>query len=90
MARGNARQAVFRDTRDREAFLEGLKRICERFDWRVWSYCLMDNHYHLMVETLEPTLSRGMREMAGFFVSATVICLFFFRSVIFIYFLRFR
>src|SRR5579859_3715129 len=65
MARGNARQNIFRDTQDRQAFLAGLKRVCERFDWRIWAYCLMDNHYHLLVETLEPTLSRGMREING-------------------------
>lgn len=67
MARGNARQGIFRNVSDREVFLAVLKRVCERFDWRVWAYCLMDNHYHLLVETLEPTLSRGMREINGIY-----------------------
>lgn len=67
MARGNARQAIFRTTQDREEFLDVLKRVCARFDWRVWAYCLMDNHYHLLVETVEPTLSRGMREINGIY-----------------------
>jgi REP-associated tyrosine transposase len=67
MARGNARQSIFRGVPDREAFLGVLKRVCGRFDWRVWAYCLMDNHYHLLVETLEPTLSRGMREINGIY-----------------------
>lgn len=65
MARGNARQAIFRTTQDREEFLNALKRVCARFDLRVWAYCLMDSHYHLLVETVEPTLSRGMREING-------------------------
>lgn len=67
MARGNARQPIFRGTADWDAFLGILKRVCERFDWRIWAYCLMDNHYHLLVETLEPTLSRGMREINGIY-----------------------
>ena len=70
MARGNARQSIFRDTQDRQIFLAGLKRVCERFDWRIWAYCLMDNHYHLLVETREPTLSRGMREINGNYTQA--------------------
>ncbi|MGH8399831.1 MAG: transposase, partial [Gammaproteobacteria bacterium] len=67
MARGNARQTIFREISDRNEFLEGLKRVCDRFDWRVWAYCLMDNHYHLLVETVQPTLSRGMRQLNGIY-----------------------
>jgi len=37
MARGNARQVIFRITRDREEFLDVLKWVCDRFDWRVWA-----------------------------------------------------
>lgn len=70
MARGNAREAVFRDDADRRAFCVGLERACERFQWRLWAYCLMDNHYHLLVETLQPTLSRGMREVNGVYTQA--------------------
>lgn len=65
MARGNGRGDVFVDDDDREAFLSEFARICERFDWLVWCYCLMGNHYHLLVETRRPTLSRGMRELNG-------------------------
>jgi len=65
MARGDARAAIFLDDEDRQAFCVGLSRACERFEWRLWAYCLMDNHYHLLVETLQPTLSRGMREVNG-------------------------
>jgi REP element-mobilizing transposase RayT len=65
MARGNAREAIFLDDDDRVAFVANLGRVAERFEWRVWAWCLMGNHYHLLVETLRPTLSRGMREING-------------------------
>lgn len=70
MARGNARGAIFADDEDRQAFLEGLDRVCKRFQWRLWAYCLMGNHYHLLIETLQPTLSRGMREVNGVYTQA--------------------
>src|SRR6056297_1252298 len=65
MARGNARDDIFLDDNDREGFIDNLGRVCARFDWRVWAWCLMDNHYHLLIETLRPTLSKGMREVNG-------------------------
>ncbi|MEM9314393.1 MAG: transposase [Pseudomonadota bacterium] len=65
MARGNARADIFLDDEDRQAFVDNLGRVCGRFEWRVWAWCLMSNHYHLLIETLEPTLSRGMREVNG-------------------------
>jgi REP element-mobilizing transposase RayT len=65
MARGNARERIYWDDEDRQRFLDGLSRVCDRFDWILWAYCLMDNHYHLLVETEQPTLSRGMREVNG-------------------------
>jgi REP element-mobilizing transposase RayT len=65
MARGNAREAIFLDDDDCAAFVANLGRVAERFEWRVWAWCLMGNHYHLLVETLRPTLSRGMREING-------------------------
>jgi putative transposase len=70
MARGNARQAIFLDDSDRGAFVDNLGRVAERLDWRVWAWCLMDNHYHLLLETLQPTLSRGMREVNGVYTQA--------------------
>ncbi len=65
MARGNAREAIFVDDDDRQAFRDGLAHVCERFDWALWAYCLMGNHYHLLVETRRATLARGMREVNG-------------------------
>ena len=65
MARGNARADIFLDDEDRQAFVDNLGRVCRRFDWRIWAWCQMSNHYHLLVETLRPTLSKGMREVNG-------------------------
>ena len=70
MARGNARADIFLDDDDRQMFIENLGRVCGRFQWRVWAWCLMSNHYHLLVETLEPTLSKGMREVDGVYTQA--------------------
>ena len=70
MARGNARGKIFKDDGDRTAFLSQLSKVAERFVWRVWAYCLMGNHYHLLIETGKPTLSRGMRELNGVYTQA--------------------
>lgn len=70
MARGNDRERIYRDNVDRQAFLDGLVRACERFDWLLWAYCLLGNHYHLLVETRRPTLSQGMREVNGVYTQA--------------------
>jgi putative transposase len=65
VARGNERVLVFRGDRDRERFLEILGEVAGRYRWRVLAYCLMGNHFHLLVMTLEPTLARGMRQLNG-------------------------
>ncbi|MGH7251326.1 MAG: REP-associated tyrosine transposase [Nitrospiraceae bacterium] len=62
-ARGNARQPIFQDDTDRQQFLELLGRETLQQRWRCSAYCLMDNHYHLLVETPEANLSRGMRRL---------------------------
>lgn len=64
-SRGNARQRVFRDDEDRKMFLATLAWVVERFGWRCHAYCLMDNHLHLLIETPQPNLSRGMRQLNG-------------------------
>jgi REP element-mobilizing transposase RayT len=69
-ARGNARQPIFRDDDDRRAFVENLGRVCERYSWRIWAWCLMDKHFHLLLETAQATLSRGMREVNGVYTQA--------------------
>lgn len=57
MNRGNAGETIFKSKRDKEKFLEYLEKAVERFSLIVHTYCLMDNHYHLLIETPEPNLS---------------------------------
>jgi len=68
--RGNAYQDVFLDDTDREEFLEILEQTVDRFNWLCHAYCLMTNHYHLLIETVDPTLSRGMRQLNGVYTQA--------------------
>jgi len=63
--RGNARLAIVEDDTDRQGFLDVLASVVQRYGWRCYAYCLMDNHYHLLVETPEGNLSRGMRQLGG-------------------------
>jgi putative transposase len=64
-ARGNARTALFLDDRDRRTYLGGLAQTMRREGWRCLSYCLMGNHVHLVIETPEPNLARGMQRLHG-------------------------
>ncbi len=69
-SRGNERRDVFRDERDREAYLDVLAKIVELYRWRLQAYVLMGNNVQLLVETPEPTLSRGMRQLNGVYTQA--------------------
>lgn len=60
-ARGNERRPIYRDQRDRKHFCELLAELVERYRWMLLAYVLMNNHYHLMVETAEANLSLGMQ-----------------------------
>jgi len=64
-ARGNAQQAIFLDDGDRQHFLRLLGREVQQQQWRCYLYCLMGNHYHLLIETPEPNLSRGLKRLHG-------------------------
>jgi len=64
-SRGNARNDIYLSNDDREAFLEILSIVVERFNWVCHAYCLMTNHYHLMIETPNANISRGMRHLNG-------------------------
>jgi putative transposase len=65
MNRGRARHTIFHNRDYYEAFLETLKEVVERFDAVIHAYCLMGNHYHLLVETPKANLSRIMRHVNG-------------------------
>ena len=64
-SRGNEKKAVFKDDSDRDAFLKTLAHVNKRYNWICHAYCLMDNHYHLLIETPEGNLSLGMRQLNG-------------------------
>lgn len=64
-SRGNDRKDVFSDDRDREDFLNILRHVVKRYNWLCHAYCLMNNHYHLLVETPDGNLSIGMRQLNG-------------------------
>lgn len=64
-ARGVARGPIVVDDEDRFAFLEQVERVVDRFAWVLHTYCLMTNHYHLLVETPQPNLSISMRQLNG-------------------------
>jgi REP element-mobilizing transposase RayT len=69
-SRGNARQDIFRVDEDRHDFLDLLSKACDRYQWRCHAYCLMSNHYHLLIETLMPSLSRGMKYINGVYTQS--------------------
>lgn len=64
-SRGDRREPIFLDDDDRRAFLEVLAQCCERMDAVVLAYCLMGNHYHLVLSTRRPNLSILMRQLNG-------------------------
>lgn len=69
-ARGNARQDIFLDDEDRRRFLGVLERVVSRFHLVLHAYCLMSNHFHLLVETPEANLSSAMRQLNGVYTQA--------------------
>ncbi|WP_090415627.1 transposase [Nitrosomonas halophila] len=64
-SRGDRREEIYLDDADRVNWLTLFGQVCKRFNWVCHAYCLMDNHYHIVVETLEGNLSRGMRQLNG-------------------------
>ena len=65
MNRGDHREAIFRSRQDRELFLATLGQACEKTDWQVHAWCLMSNHFHLVVETPRANLVPGMKWLLG-------------------------
>jgi putative transposase len=62
-SRGNRRQTVFHDDTDYSAFIEYLETVVQQYSWRCHGYCLMPNHFHLLIETPEPNISEGMQRL---------------------------
>ncbi|MBE0547919.1 MAG: transposase [Rubrivivax sp.] len=69
-SRGDRREPIYRDDADRLAQLQIIAAAMDRFDARVLAYCLMGNHYHLVVHTQQPNLSRLMRQINGVYTQA--------------------
>ena len=65
VARGNRQQAIFGDETDYLRFLELLGTVVNRFGWRCHAYCLMPNHFHLVIETPQANISAGMQWLNG-------------------------
>jgi REP element-mobilizing transposase RayT len=61
MNRGDHSEIVFRDHHDPELFLHTLSETCAKTDWQVHSFCLMSNHFHLVIETPRASLVDGMK-----------------------------
>ncbi len=59
--RGNAGENLFKGIKDRENFLKYLEKAVDRFSVKIHTYCLMTNHYHFLVETLQPNLSKAFQ-----------------------------
>lgn len=64
-SRGDRREEIYLDDSDRTYWLALFGHVCKRFNWICYAYCLMDNHYHIVVETVEANLSQGMRQLNG-------------------------
>jgi putative transposase len=65
MNRGDQREAIFKDDDDRRRLLCTLGEACQKTEWQVHAYCLMSNHFHLVVETPQPNLVAGMKWLLG-------------------------
>ncbi|NOR81606.1 MAG: addiction module toxin RelE [Methyloprofundus sp.] len=64
-SRGDRCENIYHDDNDRLIWLDVFSQVCSRFNWCCHAWCLMDNHYHLVIETLEGNLSQGMRQLNG-------------------------
>lgn len=70
-ARGDRREAIFEDDDDRQMFLSILAQVVGQYNWTCYAWCLMDNHYHLLMQTPDANLSKGMRQLNGVYTQAS-------------------
>src|SRR5437763_218934 len=64
-SRGDRREAIFLDDQDKVQFLRTFEQACLKAGWQVHAYCLMTNHFHLVLETPQPNLALGMKWLLG-------------------------
>lgn len=69
-ARGDRREPIYEDDEDRALFMNILGQVVADFNWVCHAYCLMGNHYHLVVETPDGNLAKGMRQLNGVYTQA--------------------
>jgi len=69
MNRGDRRESIFSGDPDRLLFLETLGEACAKTDWQVHAWCLMENHFHLVVETPRANLVAGMKWLLGVYTN---------------------
>src|SRR5581483_1276799 len=69
MNRGDRREPIFKDDKDRTLFLDTLAEACNKTGWQVHALCLMPNHFHLVVETPNANLVAGMKWFLGAYTS---------------------
>jgi len=65
ITKGNNAEALVYDSLDVELLLHDLGQVATKYRWEVWAWCLMTNHFHVVVKTLDGALSRGMQELNG-------------------------
>ena len=70
-SRGDRREAIYEDDQDRHIFLALLAKVIRQFNWCCHGYCLMGNHYHLLIETPDGNLSKGMRQLNGVYTKTS-------------------
>lgn len=70
-ARGDRQEAIYEDDEDRRRFLTTVGEVVEGWNWVCHAYCLMTNHYHLVLETPDGNLSKGMRQLNGVYTQAS-------------------
>lgn len=68
--RGNRRERIYDDAADARRFLAAVAEVTKRLGWRCSGFCLMPNHYHLVLETTAPNLSAGLRRLNGSYARA--------------------
>ena len=73
-SRENARQDIFLDDADRVGFLVVLSQVVEHYGWICHAYCLMTNHYHLLIETPGANFSKGMLQLNGVYTQTFNRC----------------
>ena len=64
-SRGDRREDIYLNDADRQRWLDLLGEVCVRHNWLCHAYCLMDNHFHIVIETVDGNLSAGMRQLNG-------------------------